>query len=90
MGPDAPEIWNECKEGRNMLKGCKDCTERHEHCHTICEKYMDYKMELARINGVRAAEIEKMAFAKESRNRCQCQKDSRLKNANGFSRKRKT
>lgn len=29
-------------------KGCKDCKERHLHCHSHCERYKEYKEELER------------------------------------------
>ena len=32
-------------ELRSSIKCCKDCTERHELCHSHCEKYKSEKAE---------------------------------------------
>ena len=26
-----------------MLSPCKDCPERHSHCHSSCERYLSWK-----------------------------------------------
>ena len=33
-----------------MIKCCKNCPERHLHCHSTCEKYIGEKKELDNAN----------------------------------------
>ena len=42
-----------------MLKPtCKDCTDRYIGCHTKCEKFIEYRKELDRINNIRAKNMD--------------------------------
>ena len=33
-----------------MIKCCKDCAERHLHCHSSCKKYIHERKELDKAN----------------------------------------
>lgn len=37
---------------------CKDCAERHDRCHSKCERYSNFKMELDKIHKVQQADCE--------------------------------
>lgn len=36
----------------SIASPCQNCLNRHVHCHTDCEKYLQFKAKIAKINKV--------------------------------------
>jgi hypothetical protein len=43
---------------------CKDCPDRHEKCHSACEKYLEYRKQIDEINKKRAQAQEAISYVK--------------------------
>jgi hypothetical protein len=48
-----------------MKAPCKDCPNRKVGCHSTCEKYLDYRKEVDKINKIKFAEKEQRRFITE-------------------------
>lgn len=46
-----------------MIAPCKDCPERHELCHSSCEKYKDFVKEREEIREARRLDLDIQHFA---------------------------
>jgi hypothetical protein len=53
---------------------CKDCKDRHVNCHSKCDKYNDWKAEIAaikeRVTNVKIREAEQIRRRNEAIQRC--------------------
>lgn len=48
---------------------CKDCPDRHQGCHSECEKYLEFRKERDELNELRHQENEKY-YGKFAKHNC--------------------
>ena len=55
------------------IKCCKDCKDRHPHCHATCPRYLEEKMEherqRERANKIKKTESDMFGYKEDSKRR---------------------
>lgn len=55
------------------IKCCKDCKERHPHCHTSCPRYLEEKIEherqKERVDKIKKIESDMFGYKTDSKKR---------------------
>lgn len=54
------------------IKCCKDCKERHPHCHTSCPRYLEekkYERQKERVDKIKKMESDMFGYKTDSKKR---------------------
>ena len=57
------------KKPKRNSAPCYMCEERHENCHSECEKYQEYKATMKKIHDARAKEQELESYTADAARR---------------------